>query len=533
VSDDGESDNDEKEDPKEDEYYIPATHEIRLDHGSKAISALGLDPSGSRLTTGSYDFEMRFWDFAGMDRTLQSFRHLTPCECHHMMNIQFTCTGENLVVAANAQAKLYDRDGHEILQCVKGDQYLNDMYKTKGHTAMLNDGCCHPKQKQEFLTCSNDGTIRTWDAQQEGKKCKTVRKCKSKSGHRTQPTCCCYSRDGKIIAAATNDGSIMTWDERMKIHTSSLVRNAHTQGSDTSSIEFSHDNLNICTRGGDDTVKLWDVRSFKHPVATASDLDNFFPVTDCTFSPNDKLIMTGISVRKDQGKPGKLVFLDRTDLSVVTEMNISQSSVIRCLWHPKLNQVMAGTADGKAVVLYDAQKSQRGAKLCVVKKRKKINQAEVFVRHRIITPYSLPLYREDRERSTKKQEEKDRRDPKKSRRPQPPLTTRGGAGGRLKAHGSTLASFVMKTIAKDKYDDTNPREAILRHAEAAKNDPKWVSHAYKSTQPDTIFQTEDPDASEDEDAHLIIGGNKKPAPAAADGEKEPETKRFKSTFQSV
>ena len=55
-----------------------------------------------------------------------------------------------------------------------------------------------------------------------------------------------------------------------------------------------------------------------------------------------------------------------------------------------------------------------------------------------------------------------------------------GAGGRLKAHGSTLASFVMKTIAKDKYDDTNPREAILRHAEAAKNDPKWVSHAYKS-----------------------------------------------------
>ena len=68
----------------QDEYYIPATHEIRLDHGSKAISALGLDPSGSRLATGSYDFEMRFWDFAGMDRTLQSFRHLTPCEWYEI-----------------------------------------------------------------------------------------------------------------------------------------------------------------------------------------------------------------------------------------------------------------------------------------------------------------------------------------------------------------------------------------------------------------------------------------------------------------
>ena len=49
-------------------------------------------------------------------------------------------------------------------------------------------------------------------------------------------------------------------------------------GSHTSSIVFSHDNLNIATRGGDDTVKLWDLRKFKHPVATASDLENFFPV---------------------------------------------------------------------------------------------------------------------------------------------------------------------------------------------------------------------------------------------------------------
>ena len=56
------------------------------------------------------------------------------------------------------------------------------------------------------------------------------------------------------------------------------MRNAHAQGSETSSIEYSHDNLNICTRGGDDTVKLWDVRKFKHPIATASDLDNFFSV---------------------------------------------------------------------------------------------------------------------------------------------------------------------------------------------------------------------------------------------------------------
>jgi len=43
-----------------------------------------------------------------------------------------------------------------------------------------------------------------------------------------------------------------------------------------------------------------------------------------------------------------------------------------------------------------------------------------------IPAYSLPLYRDDRERSTRKQVEKDRKDPVKSHRPQPPLNSRGG-----------------------------------------------------------------------------------------------------------
>merc|ERR1712119_200467 len=100
---------------------------------------------------------------------------------------------------------------------------------------------------------------------------------------------------------------------------------------------------------------------------------------------------------------------------------------------------------------------------------------EMMVRRKVITPYSLPLYREDRER----------KDHVKSHRPQPPLASRGGAGGRIKAHGSTLASFVMKSIAKDKFDDSNPREAILRHADEAAAKPQYVSHAYKETQPHT------------------------------------------------
>ncbi|ETE69113.1 WD repeat-containing protein 70, partial [Ophiophagus hannah] len=122
------------------------------------VSALGLDPSGARLITGGYDYDVKFWDFAGMDASLQAFRSLQPCECHQIKSLQYSSTGDViLVVAGNSQAKVLDRDGFPVMECVKGDQYIVDMANTKGHTAMLNSGCWHPKLKEEFLTCSNDG----------------------------------------------------------------------------------------------------------------------------------------------------------------------------------------------------------------------------------------------------------------------------------------------------------------------------------------------------------------------------------------
>lgn len=54
-----------------------------------------------------------------------------------------------------------------------------------------------------------------------------------------------------------------------------------------------------------------------------------------------------------------------------------------------------------------------------------------------------------------------------------------GRGGRVAAHGGTLSSYIVKNIALDKTEDSNPREAILRHAKEAAENPYWVSPAYK------------------------------------------------------
>ena len=79
ASDDEQEDN---EDDEEDEFdkRFPLSHEITLSHGSKPISALTLDPSGARLVTGSYDYSVKLWDFAGMDTSFKSFRSIYPCE---------------------------------------------------------------------------------------------------------------------------------------------------------------------------------------------------------------------------------------------------------------------------------------------------------------------------------------------------------------------------------------------------------------------------------------------------------------------
>uniref|UniRef100_A0A671L627 WD repeat-containing protein 70 n=1 Tax=Sinocyclocheilus anshuiensis TaxID=1608454 RepID=A0A671L627_9TELE len=454
-----------------------------------SVSALALDPSGARLVTGGYDYDVKFWDFAGMDAALHAFRSLQPCECHQIRSLQYSVTGDViLVVAGNSQAKVLDRDGFQVLECIKGDQYIVDMANTKGHTAMLNDGCWHPKIKEEFLTCSNDGTVRTWDLNSE-KKHKSVFKPRSQQGKRVIPTCCTYSRDGKLIAAGCQDGTIQIWDRNLSVHTKFHCRQAHAAGSDTTCLTFSYDGVTLASRGGDDTLKTWDIRNFRKPLAAVTGLSSFFPMTDCCFSPDDKLLLTGTSVKKDEGN-GKLLFFERESLQKVYEIEVADASVVRCLWHPKLNQIMVGTGNGQAKVYYDPVKSQRGAMLCVVKSKRKEKHAETLTQDYIITPHALPMFREARQRSTRKQLEKDRLDPVRSHKPEPPVSG-PGRGGRVAAHGGTLSSFIVKNIALDKTDDSNPREAILRHAKEAAENPYWVAPAYKQTQPEPLFAEEE------------------------------------------
>ncbi|XP_025152889.1 gastrulation defective protein 1 homolog isoform X2 [Harpegnathos saltator] len=406
--------------------------------------------------------------------------------------LQYSTTGDMiLVVSGAAQAKVLDRDGFEKCETVKGDQYLIDMSRTKGHTASLNSGSWHPFSKEQYLTCSQDSTCRIWDL--NSPRChKSLIRCRAQNGVKTIPTTCTYSRDGTVIACGCIDGSIQMWDQRKNFVTPLVSRGAHTQHTEISSLSFSYTKQMLASRACDDTLKLWDLRMFKSPIFVAKDLFSRYNTTDCMFSPDDTMVVTGQSLNKG-AQNGKMLFYNSTTFDVVNQISVTNSHVIKTLWHPKLNQVFVGCGNGIVKVYYDPKKSMRGAKLCVVKTHTKQKHIEIMSTQQIITPHALPLFRQDRPKSVRKQMEKDRLDPVKSRRPDLPITS--GQGGRVASSGGTLSSYVIRNLGLSKRieDDQDPREAILKYAKIAEEKPYWIAPAYKRTQPRTIFQTDDQD----------------------------------------
>jgi len=56
----------------------------------------------------SIDYDVQLWDFAGMDASMRSFRTLRPCESHVIRSLEFSSTGDKLlVVPGSAQVNCY------------------------------------------------------------------------------------------------------------------------------------------------------------------------------------------------------------------------------------------------------------------------------------------------------------------------------------------------------------------------------------------------------------------------------------------
>lgn len=122
------------------------------------------------------------------------------------------------------------------------------------------------------------------------------------------------------------------------------------------------------------------------------------------------------------------------------------------------------------------------------------SMASGLLQPQIITPHALPMFRDGEEvRGGKRKREKERMDPKKSRRPELPVHG-PGKGGRV---GASATQHVVQNLFRDTTRDVDPREALLAYADVAENDPQWTS-AWRANQPKPVFASVEEEEKEEE-----------------------------------
>ncbi|TYI20442.1 hypothetical protein ES332_A07G238200v1 [Gossypium tomentosum] len=491
---------DSEEDEEENRYRIPISNEIVLKGHTKIVSALAIDHSGSRVLSGSFDYTVRMFDFQGMNSRLQSFRQLEPFEGHQVRNLSWSPTSDRfLCVTGSAQAKIYDRDGLTLGEFVKGDMYIRDLKNTKGHISGLTCGEWHPKTKETILTSSEDGSLRIWDVN-DFKSQKQVIKPKLARPGRIPVTTCAWDREGKCIAGGIGDGSIQIWTLKPGWGSRPDIYIEKSHSDDITGLKFSSDGRTLLSRSFDGSLKIWDLRQIKAPLKVFDDLPNNYAQTNIAFSPDEQLFLTGTSVEKESTVGGLLCFYDCSKLELVQRVGISPCcSVVQCAWHPRLNQIFATSGDksqGGTHVLYDPTLSEKGALVCVARSPRKKSVDDFEAPLVIHNPHALPLFRD--QPSRKRQREKILKDPVKSHKPELPITGPGHGGRVGSTKGSLLTQYLLKQggMIKETWMEEDPREAILKYADVAAKDPKFIAPAYAETQPEPVFAKSD---SEDEE----------------------------------
>ena len=505
ASDDEDDEEDDSDDDSDDDEF-PVSHDLVLKTHERPITTLTADTSGSRFISGSVDCTIKFHDFASMTpNTLHAFKSVDPTatkqsassETHPIQHVEFNpnSASQVLVISATPQAKIFSRDGEELKEFVKGDMYLRDMNNTKGHISTITTGTWHPTNRDLFVTAGTDSTLRTWDVNMPLRQ-KDVIVYKSRaagSAGRTRMTAVAWGTSiagGKnLVVSAALDGGLALWDgDGPYTRPSMEVKDAHKRDSWTGGLDISSDGRTVVTRGGDDTIKLWDTRKLKQPVSSVEhkSTSDQYPNSEIKFSPNSSSILTGSA-------DGSLHILNPATLKPEMVTPVTPGSALTTLlWHPRLDQILVGSANAEIHVLYNPKTSTHGASMVMSKapKRRHIDDDP-----NLTTDMSQGLSVDSVAAGDNISNLTRAGNSFASRHPTLGLTASGRSRDPMRPHIPMTTPFaksqpdeqhIRNNIPLSSMRDEDPREALLKYADKAQNDPMFTN-AWKSTQPKTLY----------------------------------------------
>ncbi|KAF2866627.1 WD40-repeat-containing domain protein, partial [Massariosphaeria phaeospora] len=513
VKEETSDDDDDSDDDEDDEDEYPVSHEVVVKTHDRAITSISLDPSGTRMVTGSNDCTLKIHDLSAMTpTTIRAFKTVDPfvtkpsanAEAHTIYQVVFSPLGggQFLVITATPQARLFSRDGEMTTEFVKGDMYLRDKHNTKGHTSEITSAAWHPTNRDRFVTAGTDSTVRIWDVKKRMTQQEViVHKSKAAgSAGMTRMTTIAWGSAAEggssILVSAALDGSLVMWGGEGPYHRpAGEIRDAHAKGTWTSGLDISADGRLVITRGGDDTIKLWDTRKFKTPVNTTPHPSTSaqYPTSNIKFSPNGTAVITG-------SETGHLHILNPATLrpELVTPVTPG-SPLITVNWQPKLNQIFTGSANGQTTILFNPKISTHGALTILSKapKKRHLDDDPNF------TTDMDPLGMAGDSVGSGGQP-----GPQAgtfaSRHPTIGLTASGKSRDPRRPHVPVITPFAKSTpdekfvrdhIAGSDMRDEDPREALLKYA--PKDGEKSIfTGAWEKNQPKAIYKDYDSDEEE-------------------------------------
>ena len=77
-------------------YNLPLKNEVVLSAHTKSITCVAVDAPGGRVASGSMDYHMKLWDFAGMARHVRPFRDAEIEEGHPIIALSYSPTGDRV-----------------------------------------------------------------------------------------------------------------------------------------------------------------------------------------------------------------------------------------------------------------------------------------------------------------------------------------------------------------------------------------------------------------------------------------------------
>ena len=488
---------------------IPLTHETSFQGHSKTVVSCTIDRAGCRMVTSGNDNYVKFWDFPNMTTSKRPFRSLDPIPGQPPKSVGFNGSGSLLLVSGgNAKPKIITRDGRVEFEFIKGDMYIRDHKHIKGHIGVVTASEWHPLHPSYVVTASLDSTVRIWDVTakkigiEQQLPTMTVIKCRKKNGTKTGVWKSKVSHDGRKILVACQDGSYQIFNAKNN-YCRPEARCDTPYTTEITSLDFFGDDMKFVSRGQDNTMRLFDLRKFDRPAYTWYELENNHEQTSAIVSPDQKYILTGTSNTKV--RPGCLVVVDASTCEEITRLPLVEDGKVTCInWNEKLNQIFVG-AGSQLKAFFSLSLSNKGVLSTLRNKEREWKPEDFEYKRPVLTPHALPLFNKDDVHKRKNMERIRITEAKQlSLRPELPLNG-PGKGGKVAGSTTFVQHIMQKVHGINKNNREDAKEAVLRFAKEAAENPEYVNHAYRFTQPKPILDY----TSEVHDEQKMMSKNQK------------------------